>query len=182
VRATVRDPLLQTLIAWGLALLFAAAARHKVRDPARFQAQLSEYRLLPERLVRPTSWVLAALELGLATALLWTPLRQTAGAWAAALLALYAMAIGVNLGRGRRHIDCGCGDAPLLLSPWLLARNAALAAGALTLTLAETQRALSWPDLAVGIVGLSALVVAYRAVEQLLENHSVLQEWRTADD
>jgi hypothetical protein len=178
----VRDPLLQTLIAWGLVLLFAAAARHKLREPARFHAQLAEYRLLPERLVAPAGWLLAALELGLTIALLWSPLRQAAGAGAAALLALYAMAIGINLGRGRRHIDCGCGDAPVLLSPWLLARNAVLAMGAMTLTLTETQRALSWADLAVAIVGLPALVLTYRAVEQLLGNQSVLQEWRTADD
>jgi len=182
VRTTVSDPLLQALIAYGLALLFATAARHKLREPGRFHAQLAEYRLLPGRLVAPVGWVLAVLELATAIALLWAPLRQTAALGATALLALYAAAIGINLGRGRRHIDCGCGDAPVLLSSWLVARNAVLAAAAMTLMLPATDRALSWADLAVVIVGLPALVLTYRAVEQLLANHSVLQEWRIADD
>ena len=49
---------------------------------------------------------------------------------AAALLAAYGAAIGVNLARGRRHIDCGC-VGPAARRPiggWLVARNGVLAA------------------------------------------------------
>jgi hypothetical protein len=57
------------------------------------------------------------------------PGGQPAGAViAVALLALYAGAMGVNILRGRTRIECGCGGAPNLLSPVLLARNAVLAA------------------------------------------------------
>lgn len=178
----MRDPLLHSLIACALAILFASAAVHKIRHAARFQAQLAEYRLLPGALVAAAGWLLAVSEAAIAAALLWPTLRPWAGASAAAVLIAYAAAIGVNLLRGRSYIDCGCGDTAVLLSPWLLLRNAVLAAGAGMLMLPVSDRVLSWADLAIAIVSLPALLVAYRAVEQLLENASILREWRMARD
>jgi hypothetical protein len=48
---------------------------------------------------------------------------------AAALLLLFALAMGINLRRGRRHIDCGCFQSALeqTLSWTLVMRNAVLA-------------------------------------------------------
>ena len=47
---------------------------------------------------------------------------------AGALLAFYAIAMGMALARGQYLMDCGCGDAPEPVS-WLhVARNAALVA------------------------------------------------------
>jgi hypothetical protein len=178
----MNDPLLHSLVGCALAILFAAAALHKVRQAPRFQAQLAEYRLLPTVLVAPAGWILAVSEAAIALGLLWPDLRPYAGAAAAVLLVAYAGAIAVNLLRGRSYIDCGCGDTPVLLSPWLLARNLVLATGAATLTLTTSDRVLSGADLAIALVSLPALLLAYRAVEQLLENASVLREWRMSRD
>ena len=48
---------------------------------------------------------------------------------AASLLILFAVAMAINIRRGRRHIDCGCFQSALkqTLSWILVARNAALA-------------------------------------------------------
>jgi hypothetical protein len=176
------DVLLQLILAAALALLFAAAALHKWRSGPFFEAQLAEYRLLPEALVPVAARALALLELALALGLLVPATRPLAGAAAAGLLALYGGAIAVNLVRGRDWIDCGCGDTPVLLTPWLLLRNGVLVLGALLVALPAQARPLGWTDLLLGVPALLVLVVAWALVEQLLENASVLREWSQARD
>lgn len=178
----MNDPLLHVQIALGLTLLFASTAAHKVRHSARFQAQLAEYRLLPAMLVGPVAWLIVLVELGIAFALPWPALRPAAGAAAAAVLVGYGLAISVNLLRGRSYIDCGCGDTPVLLSSWLLLRNGLLAAAAAALMLPIADRTMGWADLAVALISLPVLILVHRAVEQLLENASVLREWRMSRD
>jgi hypothetical protein len=176
------DVLLQLILAAALALLFAAAALHKWRSGPFFEAQLAEYRLLPEALVPVAARALALLELALALGLLVPATRPLAGGAAAGLLALYGGAIAVNLVRGRDWIDCGCGDTPVLVTPWLLLRNAVLVLGALLVALPAQVRPLGWTDLLLGVPALLVLVVAWALVEQLLENASVLREWSQARD
>jgi Methylamine utilisation protein MauE. len=148
----------------------------------RFEAQLSEYRLLPEGLVAPAAKALACVEAVLAVALVLPVTRELAAVAAGMLLALYAAAIGVNLLRGRDHIDCGCGDAPTLLSPWLLLRNGALVLVAAVVALPEAARATGLLDWAFGALGLLALVMLWAIVELLLANASALREWSQARD
>lgn len=176
------DPLIDTVFALGLAALFASTAAHKFREGLRFEAQLSEYRLLPEPLVAPAARLLAFIEVGLVLALLLPATRDPAAVAAGVLLACYALAIGVNLLRGRDHIDCGCGDAPTLLSPWLLLRNAVLVGAAAVVALPETARAMGMFDWAVGALGLFALVLLWAVAELLLANASALREWSQARD
>jgi hypothetical protein len=172
------DSGIQTLLAIALAVLFAAAAVHKLRQRTRFEAQLAEYRLMPAVLVAPAARVLAGLELAAGILLLAPPFRGYGGALAAALLVAYAAAIGINLARGRSYIDCGCGDTPQLLSPWLLLRNGVLAVGAVAVAMPGTERALGWIDWAVALAALLVLMITHAAVEQLLANASALREWR----
>ncbi|MGH8629603.1 MAG: MauE/DoxX family redox-associated membrane protein, partial [Burkholderiales bacterium] len=56
---------------------------------------------------------------------------------ACALLLVYALAMGINLARGRRDIDCGCFKSALkqTISGWLIGRNLLLAAAAAALLL-----------------------------------------------
>ena len=67
--------------------------------------------------------------------------RATAAGSAAAaiLLGLFSVAIGINLARGRSHIDCGCFQSALRqqLSISLLVRNGFLIALALPLRYQE---------------------------------------------
>src|SRR5262245_1519036 len=133
------DPVVLATLRAGLALLFAAAAVHKLRDRAAFGAVLAEYRVVPRALLHISVWAVPAFESAVALALLRPgPLGPVA---AALLLALYAGAIALNLARGRRWLDCGC-LGPALRQPIsgaLVARNALLAAAALACLLPRSE-------------------------------------------
>ena len=102
------DPTLSLIVTLGAALLFGAAAVHKLADWQRFRGALGNYRLLPDPLVLAGAAAVVALEVAACVLLLLPSLRAAGAVLAAALLALYASAIGVNLARGRTSIDCGC--------------------------------------------------------------------------
>lgn len=176
------DPLVPTTFALALAALLAGTALHKLRAGVRFEAQLSEYRLLPEWLVAPAAKALAVVEAVIALSLLPPATRGPAAIAAGSLLAFYGLAIAVNLLRGRDHIDCGCGDAPTLLSPWLLLRNATLVAAAALAALPATARAMGVLDWALSALGCLTLVLLWAVVELLLANASALREWSEARD
>jgi hypothetical protein len=86
------------------------------------------------------------------------------------LFGLYALAIAINLRRGRRELDCGClgFGRRSTISMTLLWRNgvlvlASLAAGFLP----RGERALDWIDLFTVAVGLTAAALLYAATEGL---------------
>lgn len=111
-----------------LALVFARSAAHKLTEFSFFSATLGEYRLLPRVLVGPTAIALTVAE-ALAIVFLIIPDTRAAGAMlAGVLLSLYAMAMTINLRRGRSRIDCGCGGSGQMISWPLAARNSVLAA------------------------------------------------------
>src|SRR5579862_6991362 len=130
------DPAVGALLAGALALLFVSAALHKLRGLARFAADLRAYRVLPEG-AAALAWVLPLLELTVGAGLLVRSSRRGACAAGAALLLVYAIAIAINLLRGRRDLACGCGgpDDRRPIAAWMVWRNLALAAllGALLL-------------------------------------------------
>ena len=109
-------------------LIFLTAAIAKLRDMARFEGVVANYRLLPPLLVRPVARLLPATELGLALLLPTGWGGVVAGTAAALLLVLFAGAMAINIRRGRRRIDCGCGDhRPGAMLGWgQVARNLAL--------------------------------------------------------
>jgi hypothetical protein len=111
-------------VAWMLALVFAHALFHKLREPTRFRASMAAYALLPAVLVAPVAGVVMVLEAAAVFALL---LGSNFGVLLAALLlAGYAVAIAINVVRGRTHLDCGCGDEPVPVSWAVVARNVLL--------------------------------------------------------
>jgi hypothetical protein len=157
------------LLAWALALLFASAAWHKLRDRAGFRAILAAYELLPGALVPVASALVPLVEALLAAGLLADATRRASALAGAALLACYAIAIGVNLGRGRRDLSCGCGrDGGQPIAGWMLARNALLALLALAAALPAPERALGWVDAVTLVPGVAALALVYLCAEQLL--------------
>lgn len=127
------DPVATLIVRYVLALLFAGAALHKLRDRRRFDGIVLDYRLAPPRLALRVARLLPLFELLVAGCLVaaWSPAFPAA----ALLLAGYGLAIAINLARGRREIHCGCSGLPQPLSLWLVARNAVLAAAALSLLL-----------------------------------------------
>jgi len=122
------DPVIGSVCRLLLSLLFAAAARHKLRAHREFLAVLREYQLLPARSVALAAILVIGAEVFAACGIWWTSLRVPAAAVAVVLLVAYGAAIGINLWRGRREIDCGCSFGPSQqpLSAALLARNAVL--------------------------------------------------------
>lgn len=100
-----------------VALLLLVAGIDKLRHRGLLPGVIANYRLLPNGLVAPAALLLPVVELavaaGLLLGLLAPSLLLLAVPAAAGLLLLFAGAMAINIGRGRRHIDCGCGLAAL---------------------------------------------------------------------
>ncbi|MDP5069475.1 MAG: methylamine utilization protein MauE [Congregibacter sp.] len=171
------DPLLQLTLALSLFLLFVSASQHKRGAARRFVAQLDAYELLPKNLSPIAAAVLPWLELAIGVSLLVPASRSTAAWVAMFVLVLYALAVLINLLRGRRDIDCGCGDTAQPLSYWLVLRNAVLAVSALVITLPVAERALHVADAAAMIFMSALLALCYLTVSQLLHNQGAQSGW-----
>jgi hypothetical protein len=173
------DPAVGALIEACLAVLFATAALHKLRDLQHFQAVLSAYALLPRWLEWPVARVLPLLELAVAAGLLLA--RWQAALAALGLLVLYAGAIGVNLWRGRRDVDCGCG-APQDRRPigaWMVWRNLTLALALASALLPWDPRPLAGTDLITIAFGAVSCILIYFCVDRLLATAARLHTRRT---
>jgi hypothetical protein len=164
------DPAVHALLRGGLALVWAAAAAHKLRDLHAFRVALGDYQLVPWALTGAAAPALVAAELAAAVLLLSPAARPWGFAASAALLALYSAAIAVNLLRGRRDIDCGCFGPALHagLGGGLLARNAALLAAAAAGLAPVSPRALGALDAATIAAALAFLGFAHAAATRLL--------------
>ncbi len=160
-----------TAASWFFALVFLGALRHKVRSWPRFRASLAAYRLVPEESIGFVAGLLVLLEGWVGVALLGVERIGLIGA--ALLLCLYMCAILANLLRGRREIDCGCGDEPTPLSYGLVLRNLALAGAAALASTSEPQ--LVRPDWHTGPVAAGAALIGYviyMTGEQLMMNRA----------
>jgi uncharacterized membrane protein YphA (DoxX/SURF4 family) len=171
------DPVLRIALALALGWVLVEAGLHKLRNPRHFGALIDDYRLLPRgagrRVVRP----LGALEALVAVSLLMPFTHRTGLLGAAVLLAVYFFAMAVNLARGRREIDCGCG-APgqgQTIGAGLLGRNALLAGVALWLALTPAvSRPTVWLDWMVSLQAAAILVLLYATINRLLANRQLL--------
>ena len=164
------DPAFGYLIIAGIALLFASAGAHKLRDLARFADAFAEYRVLPDALARRLAWLIPSVELGVAASLLWEPGRRTAVVAGVTVLIAYASGLGVNLLRGRRDLDCGCGTARdrRAIATWMVWRNLILAAVLGIAVLPWSPRAFNLIDWLTVMGGLTVGVTLYAAVDRLL--------------
>ncbi len=137
------DPIVRAALRTALALLFAWAAAHKLRDMAAFRAAVAAYALVPAGALSVVSALAVGTEIGVAVTLAWPSAGSVPAVGAALLLVIYASAVAVNLRRGRDHIDCGCvGAAGRRPIAWaLVARNVALSGVALTAALPATRTA-----------------------------------------
>jgi hypothetical protein len=166
------DPVLSVVAALGTALLFAAAAAHKLSDWPRFRAAVGNYRIAPQPLVPALAIAVVAIEITAAELLLLPASRPAGALLAAGLLAAYAAAIGVNLRRGRSSIDCGCMGAGSRrpIGPWIVTRNLIMAIFVLAAALPATSRPLVALD-ALTIGGaLACLGILYAGQDALQRN------------
>lgn len=164
------DPAIGLLLIAALALLFASASAHKLRDLRRFDEIFAAYGLLPALTQWHLSRVIPALEMGVAGGLLFADSRPYATAVGIGLLLTYAGAIGINLKRGRRDLACGCGgpDERRPIARWMVWRNILLAV-ALASTLAPwVPRPFNFTDGVTVAFGLLTFALVYLCVDQLM--------------
>jgi hypothetical protein len=174
------DPAVDAIVRFGLALLFGAAAAHKLRDLVAFRAILDDYRVLPAALVPAAALVVVAAEVATALLVVAPGGRALGALAAAALLALYAAAIAANLARGRRDIDCGCGGpgGRRTLGAGLVVRNVVLAAIALATRVPPRARELAWTDVVTIAGGVAVLAATYAAADALAANRPAMARAR----
>ncbi|WP_251864506.1 MauE/DoxX family redox-associated membrane protein [Achromobacter sp. Marseille-Q4962] len=172
------DPVLIHAASAALACVLLLGAVEKLRDPQRYAAAVAAYGILPALAGRPFAYAFVLAET-LAGALLLAPSTRAGAAWLAlAVLAVATAALAVNLLRGRRDIDCGCGGPAshgMGLSWWLVARNAVLACWALPALTHGAARALQGAD-AAAVAGLTLSAVGlYYTANHLIASHFKLQ-------
>jgi hypothetical protein len=148
------DPVCTLLIVSCAVLLFGTAAAHKLRSAGGFVSILAQYQLLPAGFIRIAGPALGLLELAVCLGLPWPALRPIGAAAGVVLLLMYSAAITINLVRGRRDLDCGCGGfgRRTPIGSWMVVRNLSLACMLCLLMFPEASRSLESVD-AVTIVG-----------------------------
>lgn len=148
-------------------LIFAQAAIGKIRRWHEFKGMLGAYELLPSFAVPMAAIAIVPLELVTGLALI--------GAWkvalfsivAAALFVIFAVAMAVNLARGRTSIDCGCFQSMRQPLEWrLVVRNvlcalAVLASSAIGTSVEGLDR---WVHALPAALALFAVYLALNAV------------------
>lgn len=172
------NPVFVQVSSYILSYVFVTAALHKWRGRARFEGILQNYRVLPRFAVRPAAVLLPPLEFALGVALF--PGGGLAAWPAAALLILYSAAIALNLLRGRRSIDCGCGGTEhgQTLSEWLLLRNAILIVFATLAAVPMSARSLAWYEWIIVLFASGAGCLFYHTGNLLLVNRDLLRNLR----
>ena len=170
------DPAVNLVAALVLSYVFVMAGLHKCRAPAEFAATLANYRILPESLARQGVYLVPVAEIMTGAALLFPATARLAAFLAGGLLCIYVAAIGINLLRGRRNIDCGCGGPAQkqTISEWMIVRNGLLLGLAFIAGSQIEARALLWLDWLTIILATVMGCLFYNIINQLLVNKDLL--------
>ena len=171
------DPAVNLIAALILSYVLVLAGLHKCRAPAEFAATLANYKILPENLTRQGVYLIPVAEIMTGVALLIPATAQLAAFSAGALLCIYIAAIGINLLRGRRNIDCGCGGPAQKqsISEWMIVRNALLVLLACIAGSQAEPRTLLWFDWLIIIPAAVMGCLFYNIINQLLVNKDLLK-------
>ena len=100
-----------------LGVVFIIASAHKIMFPADFALDVYRYQLLPDALINPVAILLPWLEFVVGLVIMFSSrFKDAAAAWILGLLAVFTVAIIINLARGL-DVACGCfsagGDKPI---------------------------------------------------------------------
>jgi len=171
------DPAISLTLRGSFALLFALAGIEKYHDRAIFQFQLEQYQLIPKTLIPMAASAIIFAEITTAIALLF--FNPDPGVILGSLLLLaYAIAILINLIRGRTWMDCGCmGSGGEGLSYWLVIRNLAMFAALLIVLLPTTGRAIVWLDYVSLLFAIASFSLAYVIINSLLAANIRSKMW-----
>ncbi len=166
----VHEPLVAWTLRSFLAVLFATAALSKLAASEEFYGVVRNFRLLPNALARPVARGLPVAEMAIAVGLLAGPLARPAALAAAALLAVFGLAIAINVLRGRSQIDCGCfrNGMKQRIGWATVGRNIVLTVLALgAAMLLPGAGAAGAADIATGLVAGAVLALLYFSAEML---------------
>lgn len=122
------QPYLLALMRFALSIIFVASAISKLRNQPAFVAIVLNYRVLPKHWGRRFALTLPWVELVLGLSLLFGVFTQPTAVLSGLSLLSFTVAVGINLLRGRKDLDCGCGGAKRSqkISGRIILRNVAL--------------------------------------------------------
>ena len=175
------DPIILVTCSLILSYVFVVASVHKWQNLDGFKSTIVNYQILPEGMSGAFVFSIPAVELICGIALL-NPYSASLGALVAAILLLmYIIAIAINLLRGRRTIDCGCGgtEQKQAISEWLIFRNGILLFFAYAVITNVQTRELGWLDWIVVLLATATGCLFYNIVNQLLVNKDLLKVLRS---
>lgn len=164
-----------------LAVAFGHAVIPKIRDVGRFQRAMANYQLLPRRLA-PLGARLVIIAECLAFVSLAIGVELAPGALvASALLVGFAVAMSINLLRGRKF-DCGCAGSASKPIGWpIVVRDLVLGAGSVVLFARPTTIAAlfaGWRATTTSMAASNAAVVVLLTVLLGMSAHLMLRTWQ----
>ena len=179
-----QDPIYSLTIALLIAFIFALAGIHKAMDFARHAGVVADYRVVPAWSVPLLAPLIVILELGAAFLVLIPLTRSTGLILTMGLLLIYIFSIGLNLARGRKFIDCGCGwgSQGHHISAWLIVRNLTMMVITAVALLPSTNRSLYLVDWILAALGGDAVIVIYYIGDLLIANWSKLSKLKLAHE
>lgn len=174
------DPAISIAVSAALCLLWVSAGVQKLIHPGHHRAALANYELLPQSWVFPASVLLPLLEIAIGFAVVVPALATIGASSSIVLLGIYTLAVSINLARGRRDIECGCGGPALRqsLSGGLVARNVFLIGTSAVVLVPPAQRPLVWVDFATVVGAVAVAGLLYTAANQALAQASFLASAR----
>ena len=107
MKRSLAHPWLTIRVQLALGAIFVIAALPKIADPPSFAHMIYNYRLLPASLINLSALVMPWVELLAGLALILGIWKVAARNLVGILLAVFIVAIGINLARDNA-IDCGC--------------------------------------------------------------------------
>lgn len=158
---------LQNSLIFLFSFMFLNAGMMKYRHSHYSQQALEAYQLTPKAMSKSLNRCLFSFELLLVPALIIPATQALALYLAALLLSIYALAIAINLLRGRKRLDCGCNgpEARQSISWWLVLRNISMV---LLLLWVPAQSGFASPTVYVLALLCSAAIILLRQGAQLL--------------
>jgi len=160
-----------------LSYLFLNAAFSKIQNPAYFRQSIADYQLLPVPLLKTGGYTLIGLELLAGVFALIPTTAIFSVLIMAALLGTYALAIAVNLVRGRRYLDCGCNgpNNRQAITWFLVLRNLALLMLVMILLLLKAQLPTELTAWVVALLASCFGIALYHTIIQLRVNHQQIK-------
>jgi len=141
-----------------LAGLFAISGVQKLSSLPRFNEIVRSYEIIPPRLVKLSAFVIATTEILVAAFLVVGFCVQLAATFASLLLILFAVAMGINLIRGRNWLSCGCFGPLGTRIHWTLVLRSLLLVGIATVLLSRSPRVVVGEPLRLDMSTLCAIV------------------------